>query len=185
MIWLIDAGFKWTPGFRDGYLGDLRGAAVGQPGWLHWWFSFWINLQKGDPHVFVYLTAVIETLVGIALVLGFARKFTYISGALFAFIVWAVAEGFGGPYISGSTDIGAAVIYVVVFLSLLAISAQEGTSRYSLDALIERRLSWWHWIAEVGGHRRYRTPASAVTTTTDQPAAAIHTTADERVRSQT
>ena len=127
----------------------------------------------------------IETLVGVALVLGFARKLTYISGALFAFIVWAVAEGFGGPYISGSTDIGAAVIYVVVFLSLLAISAQEGTSRYSLDALIERRLSWWHWIAEVGGHRRYRTPASADTTTADRPAAAIQTPASDRQQRQT
>lgn len=31
-------------------------------------------------------------------------------------------------------------------------SAQEGTSRYSLDAVIERRVSWWHWVAEVGRH---------------------------------
>ena len=42
----------------------------------------------------------------------------------------------------------------MVFFSLLAISVQEGTSRYSLDAEIERRVSWWHWVAEVGGHHK-------------------------------
>lgn len=153
LIWLIDAAFKWTPGFRSGFLGDLRDAAAGQPGWLHWWFSFWINLVKWDPHLFVYLTAAAETLIGVALVLGFARKLTYIAGALFAFIVWAVAEGFGGPYTSGSTDVGAASIYVVVFLALLAISYQLGPSRYSLDRLLERRIGWWHRIAETGHHQ--------------------------------
>ncbi len=33
-------------------------------------------------------------------------------------VIWSTAEGFGGPYTAGSTDIGAAIIYVLVFLAL-------------------------------------------------------------------
>ncbi|MHB8289002.1 MAG: hypothetical protein ACYDEY_07145 [Acidimicrobiales bacterium] len=32
VIWAVDASFKWTAGFREGYLGDLTSAASGQPG---------------------------------------------------------------------------------------------------------------------------------------------------------
>jgi hypothetical protein len=36
-----------------------------------------------------------------------------------------------------------------MFLALLAISAQVGTSRYSVDAILERHVPWWSRIAEV------------------------------------
>lgn len=169
LIWAIDAALKWQPGFRAGYMSTLMGQAQGQPGWLHRWFRFWINLQHPHPALFAYLAATVETLIAAALILGVARKLTYLAAVVFSLLIWATAEGFGGPYTGGSTDIGTAVVYAVVFLALLAISAQEGTSRYSLDALIERRLSWWHWIAEVGGHRRYQLPTSADTATPGRP----------------
>jgi hypothetical protein len=30
-------------------------------------------------------------------------------------LVWSTAEGFGGPYTSGASDIGTAVVYALVF----------------------------------------------------------------------
>ena len=144
-----------------------RNHQCSQPGWLKWWFDFWIRLQHPNPAFYAYLVAAAETLIALAVIFGFARKLTYLGAIAFSLLIWATAEGFGGPYTRGSTDIGAAVIYAFVFLALLAISAQEGTSRYSLDALIERRVSWWHWIAEVGGHRR--DPAHAAVAPTSEP----------------
>jgi len=41
-------------------------------------------------------------------------------------------------------------MYTVVFLGLLALSYEGGPSRFSVDYLIEQRVSWWHRIAEVG-----------------------------------
>jgi nitrite reductase (NO-forming) len=157
IIWAIDASLKWLPGFRSNYGDTISSAAKGQPGWLHPWFNFWINIQQPRILYFAYLVAAIETLIALGLILGFARKITYISGAMLSLLIWATAEGFGGPYTSGASDVGTAIIYAVVFFSLLAISAQEGTSRYSLDAVIERRVPWWHWVAEVGGHHRQTT----------------------------
>ena len=71
---------------------------------------------------FVYLVATVEALIAAALILGFARKITYVSAAGFSFLIWSTAEGFGGPYTAGSTDVGASIIYVVVFLGLLALN---------------------------------------------------------------
>jgi nitrite reductase (NO-forming) len=149
IIWLIDATLKWLPGFRSGYMSTIMGQADGQPGWLKGWFTFWINLQHPQATFFAYLVAVVETLIAVAVIAGFARKVTYISAVAFSVLIWATAEGFGGPYTSGSADIGTAVIYAVVFLGLLALSAYAGPARYSVDYYLEQKISWWSKVAEV------------------------------------
>ena len=150
VIWLIDAVLKWLPGFKSGYVAMIKMAAQGQPGWLHPWFSFWMNVQ--DPHgaLFAYGAAVLETLIAVALIFGIARKFTYIAGAVFSVLIWSIAEGMGGPYGAGSTDIGTSIIYALVFVCLLTLAAYTGTDRYSVDYYLEQKISWWHKIAEVG-----------------------------------
>jgi nitrite reductase (NO-forming) len=167
LIWLIDAGLKWEPAFRSGFTAMLKESAQGQPGWLHGWFHLWINMVAPNSGFFAYSTAVIETLVAVAVLVGFARKFTYISAALFSVLIWATAEGFGGPYSSSSTDIGTAVIYAVVFMGLLALDYETGPSRFSVDSLIEQHVSWWHRIAEITPRGKHEKPA----TTTPAPVA--------------
>ena len=91
----------------------------------------------------------LETLIAVALIVGFARKTTYVSAIAFSMLIWATAEGFGGPYTSGAADIGTAIIYALVFAGLLALSAYTGTARYSVDHWLEQRVSWWWKVAEV------------------------------------
>lgn len=71
------------------------------------------------------------------------------------------AEGFGGPYTSGASDIGTAIIYAVVFTALLALSYYAGPSRYSADYYIEKNLSWWWKVAEMRRPALAQTPALA------------------------
>ena len=149
VMWLIDAILKWLPGFRSDYMDTLMGQAQGQPGWLKPWFDFWINLQHPRATFFAYLVAVVETLIALALIAGFARKITNQSAIVFSLLIWATAEGFGGPYTSGSADIGTAIIYALVFTTLLALSAYAGPARYSVDYYLEERISWWWRVAEV------------------------------------
>lgn len=148
-IWLIDAGFKWQSGFVHDFGGMVNAAGQGQPSWLHWFFTLTHNVFTPDPSLWAYAIASLETLIGIALIVGFARKVTYILTVLTSLGIWAVAEGFGGPYSSGSTDIGAAVMYAVVALGLLALNYEAGPSRFSVDYLLEQRIGWWHRVAEV------------------------------------
>lgn len=180
VIWLIDAVLKWLPGFRSNYVPMIKMAAQGQPGWLHPWFSFWDGLQ--DPHgaFFAYFAAVIETLIALALITGFARKFTYVSAAVFSLLIWSIAEGFGGPYTSGATDIGTSIIYAVVFMALLALSYYAGPSRYSVDYHLEKKISWWWRIAETRRPAPVTAPGADGAGTPDVPAPAPEDTPARR-----
>ena len=165
VIWLIDATLKWLPGFRAGYMSTIMGEAQSQPGWLQPWFHFWIRLQHPDAVFLAYLVAVVETLIALALIAGFARKLTYLSAIVFSLLIWATAEGFGGPYTSGASDIGTAIIYAVVFAGLLALSYYAGPARFSADYYLEKKIGWWWRVAEM------RRPAIADAVASAAPAA--------------
>jgi uncharacterized membrane protein YphA (DoxX/SURF4 family) len=163
LIWAIDAAFKWQPGFRQGFMGMVMEEGKGQPGWMHGWFHFWVDLQHPNAQFFAYLGAITETVIALALIFGFARMSIYVIGALFSLTIWGTAEGFGGPYGATSTDIGAAVMYTVVFLALLALNYEAGVSRFSVDYLIEKRVSWWHRVAEIGPRAKEATRPATTT----------------------
>lgn len=151
IIWAIDASFKWRPIFQNSFLAQVQTAAQGQPSWLLWIYQSAESVIRLDPHLFAIVTAVIESLTALGLILGFARRAGYMVGLGFSLMVWAVAEGFGGPYTAGSTDIGTGIIYAVVFVALYGLDRAVGASPWSLDSLIAARSKRWAKIAESSG----------------------------------
>lgn len=146
-IWAVDASLKWQPAFQANFQQILSGVAQGQPGFLSWWFGLWQFVVSGRAPVFGILTASTETYLAVALLTGFARKFTYSLGIVYGLFVWSVAEGFGGPYMPGTTtDVGAAIIYSFLFIALLLVDA----GRLSVDNLIVKKVPAWRWISEFG-----------------------------------
>jgi uncharacterized membrane protein YphA (DoxX/SURF4 family) len=148
VVWLIDGSFKFQPGITDTFTQLIQQAGAGQPAWLLPWFNFWFNVVSQNPAFWVYVVGLGEVLIGIALILGGLRKITYVVGMVLSLFIWAVPEGLGGPYGPGSTDIGTGIIYAFVFLSLMIFNAMEGPSKYSADTYIEKRVKWWHKLAE-------------------------------------
>ena len=148
LIWVANAAFTWTSGFAVHYVGYLHNAAQGQPAWSAWWFNAWIAVVTPHADLFVWLTRIIETALALALVLGFARKTVYVLGALFSLLVWSTAEGFGGPYTVGATNMGSGIVYVLVFIALMVINSRSGPSLYSLDYYIERAWPSWRSMSE-------------------------------------
>ncbi|WP_139061425.1 DoxX family protein [Sulfobacillus thermosulfidooxidans] len=147
VFWLIDARLKWSPAFFHEYVGLLKAAAVGQPPWLQPWFHGWIALVSPHPDVWAVLTALIETVTALGLIFGFAQKLGYLIGSLFSLAIWSTAEGFGGPYTPGATDIGTSIIYFLVFVYLAAMQYMEGLPAYSLDRWIIAHWTPWRKIA--------------------------------------
>src|SRR5262245_36438201 len=123
IVWGIDAWFKWQPDFVNNFKDYLTSAQQDQPWPVHHWIGFWVNTVGVDPTVFAYLVAAGETAIAIALILGVFVNLTSVVGVLLTMVIWSTAEGFGGPYKAGSTDIGAAIIYPLVFAGLFLSSA--------------------------------------------------------------
>jgi nitrite reductase (NO-forming) len=149
LVWVVDVYFKWQPTFLHRLPEVMGEGAKGQPGWLRPWFNFAQGVIAVHPTAWAYAIALAETGIALALILGFARKLTYVGGAIYSLMIWSTAEGLGRT--SGvATDIGTAIIYAVVFLALVALDARgKGTRPYSVDAVIERRLAWWRRVAEI------------------------------------
>ncbi len=152
IIWAIDAAFKWSPTFQRTYLSQVRSAARGQPHWLLWLFHDSEHIIALDPHAFAVGTAMLETATAIGLVIGFARRVGYLVGLLFSLSVWALAEGFGGPYTAGSTDIGTGIIYAVVFAALYGLDRVVGPNTWALDYWIARYWPSWRQISDPAPH---------------------------------
>ena len=148
IMWAVDASFKWSASFASGMLAQVTAAESGQPGWLHPWFDFWVHLLSSNIQFFAFMVAVIETLIAIALIFGVLRQVVYIAAAVFSLFIWAIPEGFGGPYSATSTDIGVGIIYAVVFFSLYGLERMAWPSKWSLDQFIARRIPWWSRIAD-------------------------------------
>ncbi|MGH8280611.1 MAG: c-type cytochrome [Gammaproteobacteria bacterium] len=157
VIWLVDAALTWSNEFAVHYVGYLHNAAQGQPAWSAWWFDMWIALVTPNAGIFLWLTRIAETALALALILGFARKTVYVIGALFSLLIWSTAEGFGGPYTVGATNMGSAIAYVLIFVALISINTRGGTSPYSLDYYIEKRWPRWRRIAEWSSDTQLRT----------------------------
>jgi len=144
IVWGIDAWFKWQPGFINSFTDYLHDAGKDQPAIVQSWIGFWTNIVHVDPTVFAYAVAVGETAIAVALILGVFSNLTYLVGVLLAAVIWSTAEGFGGPYQAGSTDIGAAVIYVLVFAGLfLSVAGLQ----VGLDRRLTPRLGRWGVLA--------------------------------------
>jgi uncharacterized membrane protein YphA (DoxX/SURF4 family) len=151
LAWTANAALKWFPAFGAAFLPMLTGASQDQPGFLKPWFNLVTAVASDGRAPFLALgSAAMETYLAVALLSGFARKTTYAVGAIYTALIWATAEGFGGPYVPGiSTDVGAAIISSLLFLTLLINDAGAGVSRFSLDSLLERRVRRWRRVAEL------------------------------------
>jgi nitrite reductase (NO-forming) len=154
LAWTANAALKWFPAFGAGFVSMLTGASQDQPAFLKGWLGIVTAIASDGRATFLaFGSAAIETYLALALLTGFARKMTYTVGAIYTALIWATAEGFGGPYVPGSsTDVGAAIIYTLLFLTLLINDAGVGFSRLSLDNVIERRLPRWRRVAELEWH---------------------------------
>lgn len=130
-VWAVNAYFKWQPAFIFNFSDSVAEAIIGQPGIIQAWISAWANIIALNAQYFAIMTAVTETVIAIGLIFGIFTRYTIYLGIIFSLAIWTTAEGFGGPYNGSSTDIGAAIIYVFVFVALLLGKSWE---EYGWDA---------------------------------------------------
>ncbi|MDE1944438.1 MAG: DoxX family protein [Patescibacteria group bacterium] len=139
LVWAIDAYFKWQPAFLNNFTSYLTDGAAGQGALVQAWINLWIHGVSVDPHFFAIVVALGETAIAVGLLFGLFTRVAIAGGVAMTLVIWSTAEGFGGPYVAGSTDIGAAIIYALLFVALWLGKCWR---RYSLDA----RFSGPRWL---------------------------------------
>jgi len=144
IVWAIDAQFKWRPAFANNFNSYIQGAVDGQPAYIQTWLHFWEKMVSVDPLLFARIVALGETVIAIGLILGLFSNLDYAGGALLSFVIWAVPEGLGGPYVAGSTDVGTGIIYVFVFAGLYLLSAGQ---HYGIDRTLWKKLGRWRFLS--------------------------------------
>ena len=144
IVWLVDASFKWSPAFLDNFTSYLTDGAQGQSAFVQGWIHLWVQTVSVNPHVFGIIVAIAETALGLALIFGLFTRLAIAGGIALSLVIWTTAEGFGGPYVAGSTDIGTAVIYAIMFVALWIGRCWR---EYSLDSILRKKISVlnWHW----------------------------------------
>jgi thiosulfate dehydrogenase [quinone] large subunit len=157
IVWLVDGAMKFLWLQSSDVITLVQKASQGQPAWLHPWYNFWTTSLTSTPTAFLHGIGSIELSLGLALVIGVLRKTVYVCGIILSLMIWSIVEGFGGPYGPGSTDVGAAIMYAFIFVAIIIVERSSNYSKYSLDALIERKLNGWKHLAEL-----YEDPATEV-----------------------
>ncbi len=142
IIWLIDASFKWSPAFINNFTDYLAQGAQNQPAIVQAWINLWIKGVSVDPHFFALVVAISETAIAIGLLSGLLTEIAIVGGIAMTLVIWSTAEGFGGPYVAGSTDIGAAIIYAIVFIALWLGRCWR---HYSIDSLLKDKIPFLYW----------------------------------------
>lgn len=151
LVWIIDGTMKFVWLQPSDVVNLVQTAGQGQPSWLAPWYNFWVSTISSNASFMLYGVGLWELILGVTLVFGLMRKLSYLSGILLSLLIYGIDEGFGGPYGPGSTDIGAAIIYVFVYVTLIALESTAASNRLTLDSVIEKRSKVWRRIAEFAG----------------------------------
>lgn len=139
------AFLKWQPQFQNTFVAQVAAAQGGQPAPIIGWITFWTHLVSINPLLFARIEASTETALAIFLLFGLMSNLAYIVGILLSLGIWSIPEGFGGPYVAGkSTDIGAGLLYTIVFALLLFLSAGR---YYGLGSWFTKRLGRLGFLA--------------------------------------
>ena len=145
LIWAVAASLKWRPEFINNFAAILKGSMDGQPQLVNHWIAFWANIVQINPTLFAYTLATIETVLALCFILGVFTNMACVVSILLSFCIWAIPEGFGGPYIPGQTvDIGTALPYAVLSAVLLCVAAGQ---YYGLDRLLASKLGRLAFLA--------------------------------------
>lgn len=147
LVWLLDALLKFNPSFYNNMLGLIKASDSDGPGWLDGWYNFWFTFLGSAPHFFTMIVIVLECFIAFALLFGFSRKITYFIGIIFSFLLWSVAEGFGGIFVGGETDPNAGIIYTLLFLLFFFVDSGIIPAKLTLDTHLEKHISWWHVLS--------------------------------------
>lgn len=156
LLWAVLAAQTWTHSFVMHLHHYGEAAFQNLSGGLVPWFGTWVSLIAPAPDLFGGLARFFVTLIAVFLIIGFARKTTYIVGAIIALPLWTLMQGYSSAHTLGSINLGAALTYILIFISLILVERREGTTPYSVDYYLGHAWPGWRHVSECASDEQLR-----------------------------
>ena len=119
---------------KPGYIGNLvTGYAVGSP--IH---NFLLGIVVPNAVAFGYVVGIGESLIGVAVLLGFLFRIAAIAGLLLNFTFFLSATWNAFPFYFGSD-----IVFVICWLTLVIAGPQPGLS---IDGKLSKRIPALGWL---------------------------------------
>ncbi|OYV37010.1 MAG: hypothetical protein B7Z83_05380 [Thiomonas sp. 20-64-5] len=151
VFFAINLGLHFNPQYAAQFAAEVSRAAqaAGQPHWLGVWAAGVLQVMAAvGMGKAVALLFGIEALLTVGLLVGWAFPALAWSGLVYELFLWSTLGGLGGPYTSGATDPGTAIVYALGFGLLLLLRGWQGAA-WS-DAALRRpdrlRVRWAFWL---------------------------------------
>ncbi len=121
LVWLINTYLQLNPAYLHLFAHSLQADLVaGQPAWLQAygaWTLHWVTIV--GPALVAKVTIVLDALLAVSLITGLGLPFLAWLGFFYNLWLWSTVGGLGGPYTTGATDPGTAIIYALCFLLVI------------------------------------------------------------------
>ncbi len=121
LVWLINTYLQLNPAYIHLFAHSLQADLVaGQPAWLQAygaWTLHWVTIV--GPVLVAKVTIVLDALLAVSLITGLGLPFLAWLGFFYNLWLWSTVGGLGGPYTTGATDPGTAIIYALCFLLVI------------------------------------------------------------------
>jgi hypothetical protein len=131
VFFAINLGLHFAPPYAAQFAVHVQQAAQapGQPHWLGVWAQEVLNVMGavGMPRAMAVLFGV-EALLTVGLLTGWGFPALAWLGLVYELVMWSTVGGLGGPYTSGATDPGTAIVYALGFALLLLLRGWQGAA---------------------------------------------------------
>ncbi len=126
VIWLINTILEANSAYVGRFLTSIVKRLKGQPHVVQAFLHGVIHVVTvlGPRHVAIG-TVVLDGLLAISLITGFAVRPMARLGIVYSLALWVTVGGLGGPFQPGSTDPGTAIVYALVFLAVLSVPSEQ------------------------------------------------------------
>ncbi len=126
VIWVINTVLEANKVYIDHFLESIVARIKGQPYPIQAFLHDVIHVVTilGPRHVAIG-TIVLDGLLALSLLTGFAVRPMARLGVIYSLFLWATVGGLGGPYTPGATDPGTAIVYALLFFTVLSVPSER------------------------------------------------------------
>ncbi len=131
-IWVANTVLEANHSYVTAFFGTIIQREKGQPAVLaHYIHAMATVVSALGAENVAIATVAINAVLALSLLTGVALRPLAWFGVLYNLVLWSTVGGFGGPYTAGATDPGTAIVYALVFFTILSVPSNR---RLTFDA---------------------------------------------------